>query len=456
MAKPYLMMLKNNSEDKREKDKKNKILGKGLFAKFFAFENNIDITCDEQVLKRKNEVIKNIIFVINILIFLMMSLYSAATNQFQTKALKIVNWVITAATFPLTFIINFFLKKLIKKSRESDQKYNLAKQHIAMYFAIGYLLLLVSLFYIKINFPSKYTNLPENYKRFAELFSYLLFYVVVIICALYQDKRFLFNMILVIFSALTLLHFFITYNTISIFQNEKVEIKKIVITDIFLRTFVYFIFSIIIYATTTISNYMQLERKKEVVKRMEKEEDYKEVSGIIIDLIKTSPKHFFIREDTENILKISNHLASIIGFDKYDHEYLKRYSIVHFEINNLSNYNFEYESLKDKMRVFLQVIKRIQLFNKSEMILRFYNEKRLTQEFIKNQNQIQRNLISDCILISEIYYRLRSPQDYKAPLRHIDAMNVLNNDLKLLFNLSMLNKFNEFSKDFDLIYQNLK
>ena len=108
------------------------------------------------------------------------------------------------------------------------------------------------------------------------------------------------------------------------------------------------------------------------------------------------------------------------------------------------------------MSVFLQVIKRIQLFNKSEMILRSYNEKRLTTEFIKNQNQIQRNLISDCILISEIYYRLRSPQDYKAPLRHIDAMNVLNNDLKLLFNLSMLNKFNEFSKDFDLIYQNLK
>ncbi len=447
------MMLKNKKENNL---KDSKTLGKGLFAKFFAFENNIDITCDEQVLKRKNEVIKNIIFVINILIFLMMSLYSASTNQFQTKALKIVNWVITGASFPLSFVINFFLKRLIGKSKESDTKYNLAKQHIAMYFAIGYLLLLVILFYIKINLPIKYITLPEKYKRFAELFSYLMFYVVVLICALYQDKRFLFNMLLVIFSAITIMHFFITYNSINIFQNEKIEIKKIVITDIFLRTFIYIIFSIIIYATTSISNYMQLERKKETIKRIEKEEDYKVVSEIIIDLIKTSPKHFFIKEDSENILKISSYLASLVGFDKSDHKNLERYSTIHFEINNLSNSDFEYNSIKDKMTIFLQVIKRIQLFNKSETIIRSYNEKRITKDFIINQNQIQRNLISDCILLSEIYYRLRSPQEYKAPLRHIDAISVLNNDLKMFFNLDMLSKFNEFSSNFDKIYQNLK
>ena len=50
------------------RDKLNvKALGKGIFAKYFGFEQGVDITDDVAVLFRRNVVIKHIVFVSNLM-----------------------------------------------------------------------------------------------------------------------------------------------------------------------------------------------------------------------------------------------------------------------------------------------------------------------------------------------------------------------------------------------------
>ena len=103
---------------------------KKLFVNLFStlnnmlsFEKGIDITDDYQVLKRKNIVIKNIIFFSNItytLILFLISLIASGTS----------NWILTIIFVPVTFGLNRTLSKLINDS--TNEK---IKQQIAMYIA---------------------------------------------------------------------------------------------------------------------------------------------------------------------------------------------------------------------------------------------------------------------------------------------------------------------------------
>ena len=118
---------------------------KKLFVNFFrkfnnmlSFEKGIDITDDYAVLKRKNIVIKNIIFFSNItytLILFLISLLGTGTS----------NWVLTIIFVPVTFGLNRTLSKLINET--SHEK---TKQQIAMYIAAFYMILSSVLIYFKL------------------------------------------------------------------------------------------------------------------------------------------------------------------------------------------------------------------------------------------------------------------------------------------------------------------
>ena len=95
--------------DKLKNKIKIKIKNNTFFNKQFGFEVGIDITNDNQVLYRKNTVIKNIIFLSNIFYTLIFFLIAIGdTKDWST-------WVLTILLFPVTFIVNNTLKKLIKK-----------------------------------------------------------------------------------------------------------------------------------------------------------------------------------------------------------------------------------------------------------------------------------------------------------------------------------------------------
>lgn len=140
--------------------KKFKNLISSSFSKLFGFENNVVITDDLNVLTRRNTVIKNIIFLFNLFLFLLMLIISVSKiglEGLDPKVVQnrtIVNWAITVATFPFLFVFNFLLKRMIQPAKtELNQNRDVAihKQKIAQYFIISYLFIAVSLFYLKVN-----------------------------------------------------------------------------------------------------------------------------------------------------------------------------------------------------------------------------------------------------------------------------------------------------------------
>ena len=102
----------------------------------FGFESGIDITDDCQVLYRKNVVIKNIIFVSNLIYTLIFTILS-----FGEKS----NWLLTVLMFPLTFIVNHGLKKTINKDVHDQMT-----QTVGMYIASFYMFLSSIIMYFKL------------------------------------------------------------------------------------------------------------------------------------------------------------------------------------------------------------------------------------------------------------------------------------------------------------------
>ena len=105
-------MLKSSTEGDilkifKLKDKlKRTIKNTSFFKEKFGFESGIDITNDNQVLYRKNVVIKNIIFVSNLIFTLLFTIISLGDSS---------NWLLTFLLFPVTFFVNYSLTKFIKK-----------------------------------------------------------------------------------------------------------------------------------------------------------------------------------------------------------------------------------------------------------------------------------------------------------------------------------------------------
>ncbi len=115
-------------EKPKKKKMKIKTFGKDFFAKFFGFERGIDITDDVAVLFRKNVVIKNIIFVTNMMYSVILFVLSITSSMNGTGELS--NWVITVIVYPVTYAINKLLRKLIYLDKEDK-----TKQMVAMYVA---------------------------------------------------------------------------------------------------------------------------------------------------------------------------------------------------------------------------------------------------------------------------------------------------------------------------------
>ena len=118
---------------------KSKIKNNTLYQKYFGFESGIDITDDKEVQYRKNVVIKNIIFVSNMVYTVIFFLVSLGNPSDQS------NWLLTVLLFPVTFLINHLLGKMIKRGAKDN-----LSQRLSMYLASFYMFLSSILIYIKL------------------------------------------------------------------------------------------------------------------------------------------------------------------------------------------------------------------------------------------------------------------------------------------------------------------
>ena len=424
---------------------KLKIQNNTFFNKQFGFETGIDITNDNQVLFRKNTVIKNIIFLSNIFYTLIFFLIAIGdTKDWST-------WVLTILLFPVTFIVNNTLKKLIKKGPEDNMS-----QLIALYVACFYMFLSAIIVYIKLKYGSI---------AFLTEVGYILLYYSLAICAFYQDKKLLKNIFLWLFIIVTVLHFIVTYNVFEMAKeyNSGFEFFGAFIVsepfrDIVLRTVLLAMFMLVLYIYVSMASYMQEERKKELMKRREVQEDFTNVVTEIFDV--TLSQGNISEEDKKNIHIISlmsKKLASLLSLDVKKCESIAEFAEIHinntisFNQNNLSE-DEKFESLRRQTELGSKLISRFQLSRKCEDIVRAALEGSDTDEFKSNERKIQSNKESDIILICELYVTLRSVKSYKRPYNHQKAVAFITNQCIVYFDSEVYERFIKFQTDFEQIY----
>jgi len=431
------------------KDLKNKIQQKiknnNFFQSKFGFESGIDITNDNQVLYRKNVVIKNIVFVSNLIYTLIFTIISFSEPS---------NWLLTVLLFPVTFIVNSGLKKMINKGPEDKMA-----QIIAMYISSFYLFLSTIVIYIKLKVGES-TYLQEC--------GYILLYYSLAVCAFYQDKKMLKNVFLWVFIIVTILHFTVTYSLLNTNMATNISefISKFFVSnefkDIFIRTILLLLFMLVLYISVAMANYMQDERKKELMKRRQVQEDFTNVVTKIFDVTLSSNE---LSSDERNNIEIlalmAKKLGSLLGLKPDACERIYNFTRIHiekkvyFDKDYYNNEDDKFEALRMETELGSELISRLQLERKCEDIIRATFEGSNTDDFVKKMRDIQSNMESQIILIYDIYVSMRSVKSYKKAYNHKLTMNYLEEHFKIYFDPVIFDRFVRFSSDFENIYNEM-
>lgn len=434
----------------------NKIKNNTFFKKHFGFESGIDITDENQVLYRKNVVVKNIIFVTNLIYTVMFTLVSIGQKY----------WMLTLLFFPVTFIVNSTLKKLIKKGPD-----DVMSQIIAMYFASFYIFLSSVLIYLRLkvgrwSVVSGEAGTVAIKVDLAEC-GYILLYYSLLISAFYQNNKMFKNICKWMFSLVTILHFVLTYPILMDAMNEDffTYLPKFLTSsefkDILVRSILLLLFMLVLYIYVTMANYMQEERKKELIKRREVQEDFTNVVSKIFDV--TLSNNIINTEvaDVEIISIMSKKLASLLSLEPDKCDEIAKFARIHIDESidfNSSSYHNEdekFESLRLQTELGSKLISRYQLMNKCEAIVRAALEENDDDEFIKKQREIQNDMDAQIILLCEMYVTLRSIKSYKRALNHQKSITFLTEHCKLYFDAVVFDRFIRFDSDFENMYDQM-
>lgn len=421
---------------------KNKLKDIKLFNNMFGFESGVDITNDNQVLYRKNVVIKNIIFVSNLIYTLIFTIIS-----FGEKS----NWLLTILMFPATFLVNHALKKTINKDPDDYMS-----QTIAMYLASFYMFLSSIIIYFK---------LKNGSLVFLQECGYILLYYSLAVVAFYQNKKMLKVVCQWVMVLVTILHFTVTYNVL--FSEEATDIKLFIETfllsdafkDIIIRTILLAVFMLVLYSSVAMSGYMQEERKKELIKRREVQEDFTNVVTKIFDVtLDNSSKS---SEDIHNIMvvsKMSNKLAVLLGMNEEEACKISDFAKIHIEekvqFNPLDKLDEDAKFLYLRSQTSLGsiIISRLQLERKCEEIIRATFEGSNNDDFIHRMKNIQNEIASQIILICDLYVTMRSIKSYKKAYNHKLTFQYMTEQFKSYFDITIFERFTRFGDEFEKIY----
>ncbi len=452
-------------EEKRNPNKPSKIRRRArVFYKIlmkrasekFNFEAGVDILDEVSVLYRRNRVIKNILIVTN-MVFLV----------FTVIGNRNPNYIVIFGFGVIMFATNTTLKRIIR-----ERPRTLLKQQMAMYIASVYILLASFGVYIKLRLGVD--DYGDVFGFSITQAGYVLIYFALVVIALYQNAtllRILFKWVLVLMTVIHVTIMHPLYEHASSIQSlyDYLFIEEIQVTiDILLRTLILIIFNIALYSSVAIGQMMNNKRKEELVKRRDMESDFKAVVGDVFDVISVfnANTRSEERQAAYRVAEIASRLGNILGLSPnvcseiYDYSKIhvdrtKDLSIVEYDNKEVLNEK-DYQVIREKTILGSVIIKRLQLKQKSEDIIRAHFEKNVDKSFKERMKKIQRSQEGQIILLSEIYEILRQTRNYKTALTHKRAMELLELEFKDYFESYILDRFLKYSTEFEDYYQRFK
>jgi hypothetical protein len=433
-------------EKPKIKKHKMKTFGKEIFAKFFGFEQGIDITDDVAVLFRKNVVIKNIIFVTNIMYSVILLILSFSSQS------TVSDWVITVIIYPITYVINKMLKKLIFL----DQK-DKTKQMVAMYVASLYIFFSSVLIYARL-----------YNKEYFETGAYILMFYAVVVISLYQEKKVLSGSFSGLLAILTFIHLVWTYsfqnlvNGQTFFEFLPNFIALPEFSDILLRTLLFILFYVVVYAIVSMGQYMQEERKLELIKRRQVQRDFSHIVGDLFSVVFSSSYALLDKRHAYLVQQMSEKMAHYYGISGDHINEMNQYAMIHLKFNDIkdmlddmNHYDEQtFDLLKAKTELGSLIARRLQLAQKCEDIARAYTEDTINEQFIKEMLDIQPDIESQIILLSDLYITMRGPKSYKRPMSHSIVLKAFQNELGTFFDYNLKERFLKFNDEFLEMYNN--
>ncbi len=419
----------------------------------FNFEAGVDILDETSVLYRRNRVIKNILIVTNA-VFL---IFTIIGNQNP-------NYIVIFGFGVIMFATNTTLKRIIR-----ERPRTLLKQQMAMYIASVYILLASFGVYIKLRLGVE--GYDDVFGFSITQAGYVLIYFSLVVIALYQNAtllRILFKWVLVL---MTVIHVTIMYplyeqaDSIQSLYNYLVVEEYQIAIDILLRTLVLIIFFIALYSSVAIGQMMNNKRKEELVKRRDMEGDFKAVVGDVFDVIGVFNLHSETqqRQSAYRVAEMASRLGNILGLSPnvcseiYDYskihvDKIRELSIIEYEEKDVLNEQ-DYQVIREKTILGSVIIKRLQLNQKSEDIVRAHFEKTADKSFADRMKKIQRSQEGQIILLTEVYEILRQSRNYKTAFTHQRAVELLHHEFTNYFEPYIIDRFLKYSNEFEDYYQ---
>ncbi|VEU82667.1 HD domain-containing protein [Acholeplasma hippikon] len=436
------------------KKPKNKLkgFGKRVFSKFFGFETGIDVTNDVAVLYRRNVVIKNIVFISNILYSLVFFILGFSVANPTT------DWLFAVASLPITYSVGKLQNRLINLDKN-----DLTKQQIAMYVSSFWIFISAVLVYVRIYAVGR--------NELFETAAYVLIYYSLVQISLYQDKRLLANSFVSLLGFVTLIHIAVTYD---FFHMELTwqEFSYQLLNDpsmsrqfgaLILRTVIFSLFYLVNYIIVSIGQTIQEERKKELTKRRQVQDDFTHIVKNFFNIVFQSVSSLLDETHAYRVSRVSVKLADYYNLDKEAIERIENYSLLHLEFDEIKDLMIEsenqteqsYDVLRTKTELGARIAKRIQLAKKTIDIIRTHHEDMPSESFINEMRKIQPDIESQIILISDFYVTLRSVSSYYRPYNHQTAMQFILKELSPYIDGNLKDTFYKYNEELNQLYQNL-
>jgi len=399
----------------------------------FSFEAGVDILDDTSVLYRKNLVIKNILAVTN-LVFLIFVMIGSEGVSLR------INLILSFVLFLIMFFTNLSIKKIIHEEPKTLQK-----QQMAEYISAVYILMMAVVVFIKLRMTIGNNTTNTAFFSITQA-GYALIYFSLVVLALYQDSKLLKMIFKVAIILMTIVHVTILY-PVYLYAYDFTELfnylKGPIITDIILRTLVLAVFMIALYSTARIT-----EDMNNVISV------YKRPGSADLDIAYDLA--------AKRVADLSSRLGNYLGFSPKLCKEIYDFSTIHIDKKSLltiEDYDdkevldeVDFKKIREKTIIGSIIIKRLQLDQKAEEIVRAHFEKTANSDFIKDMNGIQNNRESQVILLAQMYEILRQDRNYKRGLKHSRAIDLLQLEFYPYFDSQILDRFIKYGEDFEALY----
>lgn len=442
---------KKRQKSRMENRNKEKFTVKKLLS-LFDLESGIDILDEAESLYRKNQIIKRIVFLTNIIFS-----FFLFTRNFTMI-------VVTLLVFVFTFGMNRLLKSLIY-----DDPTDELNQKIAMYLVSANTLTVAIGTFVNLHIDAVAAN--ANGLPFANIYSsiadvsYGLVFFSLIITAFYQSRTLMRHFSYITFFAYSVIHFLViypTYKYITSFDTFMIFANSPEFRDIMMRTSVLFIFILAVNFNVKIQVKLNDERKKELQSRRSLEKDFLKVVDDVFTGIEifNSSNMYKDKFSTYRCTQLVGKLSGLLQLSLTEIDKIVEFSKIHIDKTNLltlldyQNANVlsekDYTEIEERTLVGREVLQRLRINQLAEDMVRGHTHAGF--ERTTDESTMVLNLKSQIVLLVDLYDALRMDRLFKDEFSHRDSVRIIRDYFSATFDFQVVDRFIKHETEFRDLY----